>query len=71
MTEKKLVKFVGGPLDGQSLEVENDQTEYIFKEHPDTEDITQADLPPGYMPNFFELTYAESPQGSGTFVLKH
>ncbi|MEI6948806.1 hypothetical protein V9K67_16585 [Paraflavisolibacter sp. H34] len=70
MTEKKLARFVGGPLDGQTLEVDHGQTQFVFEEHPDIEDITQAELPPGYFPSSFEVTYEEAPAGSGTFVLK-
>lgn len=69
MTDKKIIKLIGGPLDGQTKEIEKGQTIYVFDEQFDIED-TEGDIPGGFLPPFYEITYEETPEGSGVFVLK-
>jgi hypothetical protein len=66
---KKIARFVGGPLDGKTREVNKDQT--IFEvDEPPPEDIHAREISAGFFPPFHKYVYEESPAGSGTFIYK-
>lgn len=66
----KTAVFKGGPLDGKTRQVSNDQTVYHHEQPPEPEHIRQGEIPVGFFPPMHEFIYEESPAGSGTFVLK-
>lgn len=70
MSEKRTVRFVGGPLDGKSREIRSNLTIYEVDEPPPPGDIHGGELPVGFFPPFHRYIYEESPAGSGIFVLK-
>ncbi|MBD0276591.1 MAG: hypothetical protein M3342_01155 [Bacteroidota bacterium] len=70
MSDKKIARFVGGPLDGKTREVPRDQTIFEIDEPPPPEDIHPGEVPAGFFPPFHKYIYEESPAGSGTFIYK-
>lgn len=68
--QAKTAKFVGGPLDGQTRKVENNQTIYKHEQPPTSDDIMPGEIPIGFFPPFHEYIYVEDPSGSGAFVFK-
>jgi hypothetical protein len=66
----KTAKFVGGPLDGQTRQVKDDQTVFLHEQPPTSDDIREGEVPIGFFPPFHEYVYQEEPGESGTFVFK-
>lgn len=64
----KTAHFVGGPLDGQSKQIEGNVTIYKHEQPPVSDDIRLGEVPVGFFPPMHEYIYEESPAGSGTFV---
>ena len=65
----KDVKFVGGPLDGQTRHIDHDLTVYKHEQPPMSDDIRIGEVPVGFFPPMHEYVYEEKPAGSSTFVL--
>ncbi len=63
-------KFVGGPLDGQTRKVENNQRIYKHEQPPISDDILPGEIPIGFFPPIHEYIYEETSEGSRTFVFK-
>jgi len=66
----KIAHFSGGPLDGQTRHVENNQTVYKHEQPPMSHNILAGEVPVGFFPPFHEFIYIETPGGSGNFVFK-
>lgn len=66
--QTRIVNFVGGPLDGQTLEVPTDQTTYKHEQPPTSDDILLGEVPVGFFPPMHEYVYVETPAASGTFA---
>ncbi|MEI6946285.1 hypothetical protein V9K67_03725 [Paraflavisolibacter sp. H34] len=71
MSHTKTAKFVGGPLDGKTREIDIGQTTYELDEPPPPEDIHEGEVPIGFFPPFHKYIYEESPEGSGVFIYQH
>ena len=68
--QTKNAHFVGGPLDGQTRNVESNQTVYKHEQPPTSDDIMPGEIPIGFFPPIHEYIYQETPPGSGTFEFK-
>ena len=66
----KIARFSGGPLDGQTREVDQDDTIYKHEQPPISDDIRIGEIPVAFFPPFHEYIYEESPAGSGAFRYK-
>jgi hypothetical protein len=66
----KTAKFVGGPLDGKTREIEDHLTRYEVDEPPPPEDIHEGEVPVGFFPPFHRYVYEESHDEKGVFIYK-
>jgi hypothetical protein len=66
----KTARFSGGPLDGQTREVDQNERIYKHEQPPLSDDIRIGEIPVAFFPPFHEYIYEESPAGSGVFVYK-
>jgi hypothetical protein len=70
MSDKKHIKFIGGPLDGKTREIDNHLTTYELDEPPPPEDIEAGDIPIGFFPPYHKYIYEASPTESDTFIYR-
>ncbi len=70
MSDKKIVKFIGGPLDGKTREVDSHLTIYEIDEPPAPEDIATGEIPIGFFPPYHKYIYELSPNEQDTFICK-
>ncbi|MDB5247378.1 MAG: hypothetical protein JWQ40_1772 [Segetibacter sp.] len=66
----KTAKFFGGPLDGQTRQVESKLHIYKHEQPPLSEDIRIGEVPIGFFPPIHEYIYEETAQGEGMFFYK-
>ncbi len=66
----KTATFVGGPLDGQTRQVESTVSVYKHEQPPLADDIRPGEVPIGFFPPIHEYIYEENPQGGGMFFYK-
>ncbi|MCW3106533.1 MAG: hypothetical protein JWQ09_1039 [Segetibacter sp.] len=64
----KTAHFVGGPLDGQTKQIQSNQTVYKHEQPPVSDDIILGEVPVGFFPPIHEYIYEEKPAGSASFV---
>lgn len=67
---EKKAKFIGGPLDGKTLNVQSTSTIYKHEQPPVSDDIRLGEVPIGFLPPMHEYIYEETPEGSGIFFYK-
>jgi hypothetical protein len=68
--QTKTATFVGGPLDGQTRHVKQNEVIYKHEQPPVSDDIRAGEVPVAFFPPFHEYIYEESPAGSGNFVYR-
>lgn len=68
--QTKEAKFIGGPLDGKTLQIEKSLTIYKHEQPPVSDDIRLGEIPIGFFPPMHEYIYEESFEGSGIFMYK-
>lgn len=68
--QNKAATFSGGPLDGQTRQIESTLHIYKHEQPPLPEDIHLGEVPVGFFPPMHQYIYEETPEGSGIFIYK-
>lgn len=66
--EQRTVRFVGGPLDGQTREIDADLIRYEVDEPARPEDLHAGEVPVAFFPPFHKYVYEQSTEEENRFI---
>lgn len=66
--DQRQVRFIGGPLDGQSRHIDADLTRYEVDEPGRPQDLHAGEVPVAFYPPFHKYVYVQNPADEDSFV---